>query len=302
MKPSLATRIGALKLDNPVLMASGTFGYGDEITDLVSVGKLGGIITKTITLQPRPGNPPPRICEVTGGMINAIGLQNIGAERFLQEKLPALRALQVNIIVSIAGNSVEEYVRLAHQLDGVRGIAGIELNLSCPNLQKKIISQDPKLVRAIVAAVSKASRVPVIAKLSPQVTDIVAMAEIAMTAGATAVSLINTFPAMAIDIATRKPKIAFVTGGLSGPAIKPMAVRAVWEVYRALKAPIIGGGGIMTAEDAVEFLLAGASAVSVGTANFIDPGVPEKIVSGLRSYMERYGIINIKELVGSVRC
>ncbi|MGA2090941.1 MAG: dihydroorotate dehydrogenase [Endomicrobiales bacterium] len=302
MKTSLATRIGTLRLTNPVMLASGTFGYGDEITDLVNVGKVGAIITKTITLQPCQGNPAPRICEVTGGMINAIGLQNIGVDRFIAEKLPALRKLPTKIIVSIAGHCVEEYVRVVRLLDGARGINAIELNLSCPNLQKQIISQDPLLVRAIVTAVTQESRHPVIAKLSPQVTDIVAMAETAISAGATAVSLINTFPAMAIDIATRKPKISIFTGGMSGPAIKPMAVRAVWEVFRKLHVPIIGGGGIMTSDDAVEFILAGACAVTVGTANFVDPLAPEKIVSGIKLYLEHNNVKRCADIVGGVCC
>lgn len=300
MKHTLATRIGAIALENPVLAASGTFGYGDEIADLLDLGALGGIITKTVTREPRPGNPPPRICEVTGGMINAIGLQNIGVDRFVSEKLPGLRKIPGALIVSIAGHSVGEYVETAHRLDGARGIDGIELNLSCPNLQKKIISQDAKLVRAIVRAVTTAVRVPVIAKLSPQVADIAVMAETAMEAGAAALALVNTFPAMAIDIETRRPKIAIVAGGMSGPAIKPMAVRAVWEAYRRTKAPIIGGGGIMTADDAIEFLLAGASAVSVGTANFIDVQAPAKILAGIEAYLRRKKIASVKALVGGI--
>ncbi|MHB9155155.1 MAG: dihydroorotate dehydrogenase [Endomicrobiales bacterium] len=300
MKIDLGVEIAGIKLQNPVLVASGTFGYGDEVSDLVPLEKLGGIITKTITLHPRPGNPPPRLAETSSGLLNTIGLQNVGVERFLEEKWPFLEALPVPVIVSIAGETAEEYVETARRLSTVKGITALELNLSCPNLKKRIVCQDRGLVREIIAGVVRVSRCPVIAKLSPQVTDIAALALAARDAGAGAVSLVNAFPGMAIDISTWKPKLSTVTGGLSGPAVKPLALRCVWEVYRSAPLPIIGGGGIMSAEDAVEFMLAGASAVSVGTANFIDPLSPVRVADGIRHYLSLRRIPAAKELVGKL--
>jgi len=300
MKINTSVTIAGIKLKNPVLTASGTFGYGDEIRDLVALSDLGGIITKTITRNPRPGNPPPRVTETASGMLNTIGLQNIGVERFLEEKWPSLKKLKVPVIVSIAGETAGDYIAVAEALNGAAGIAGLELNLSCPNLKKRIVCQDEGLVRDIVCGVAKVSRFPVIAKLSPQVADITALALLARDSGAGAVSLVNTFPGMAIDVNTRRPRLSTVTGGLSGPAIKPLALRCVWEVWRNTKMEIIGGGGISTADDAVEFMLAGASAVSVGTASFRGPAAPARVAAGISEYCKNKKVASVKELIGNV--
>lgn len=296
----LTTEIAGLKLKNPVIMASGTFGYGDEITDLVDVSKFGAIITKTITLKPRAGNPPPRIAETASGLLNTIGLQNVGVEAFLKEKWNELKKLRVPLIVSIAGETAQEYSDIVKILNGVEGISAIELNLSCPNLKKKIVCQDKALVEEIIRGTSKISKVPVIAKLSAQVEDIVELSVLCEKAGASALSLVNTFPGMAVDIKTRRPKLSTITGGLSGPAIKPLALKCVWDVYGKVNIPIIGGGGIIKAEDALEFFLAGASAVSIGTANFIEPAAPLKIIKGISEYFKENNIENMRDLVGKM--
>lgn len=301
MKPDLSVNIASIKLKNPVLVASGTFGYGDEIRDLVDVSKFGAIITKTITLKPKQGNPPPRLAEVTAGILNTIGLQNVGLEKFVVEKLPHLLKFDVPVIVSIAGETSEEYVRIAAELNNQKGISAIELNLSCPNLQKKIICRDSDLVADIVKSVLKVIKVPIITKLSPQVVDLAGLALLCEISGASAISVVNTFPAMAIDIKTWKPKLSTITGGLSGPCIKPIALKCVWDVYQKVKAPIIGGGGIMTSDDAIEFFLAGATAVSVGTANFINPNIPLKIVEGIRKYMESKKMESLKNITGKIK-
>lgn len=300
VKIDTSVTIAGIKLKNPVLTASGTFGYGDEIRDLVPLSALGGIITKTITRNPRPGNPPPRVTETASGMLNTIGLQNIGVERFLEEKWPSLKKLGVPVIVSIAGETAEDYKAVAGRLGKAAGIAGIELNLSCPNLKKRIVCQDEDLVREIVRGVAKISRCPVIAKLSPQVADIAKLSLLARVSGAGAVSLVNTFPGMAIDVHTGRPRLSTVTGGLSGPAIKPLALRCVWEAWRNTKMEIIGGGGIATSDDAVEFMLAGASAVSVGTASFRDPAAPARIAAGIMEYCKNKKVASAKELIGNV--
>ena len=302
VKPDCSTALAGINLKNPVVTASGTFGYGDEIADLVALNRLGGIVTKTITLQPRKGNPPPRLAETPSGILNAIGLQNVGLEAFINEKSASLVKLPVPVIVSIAGESAGEYASLASELTRrVKGIAGFELNLSCPNLEKTIIAQDPLCVREIIKAVKKATPLTVIAKLSPQVTSISQIAKAAQNAGADALALVNTFPGMAIDITTWKPKIANVTGGLSGPAVRPMALRCVWEVYKTVSLPILAGGGISSWQDAIEFFLAGASAVSVGTANFIDPQAPVTIAEGITEYLRSLRIGSLKEIVGKLK-
>jgi dihydroorotate dehydrogenase (NAD+) catalytic subunit len=300
-KINLSVEIAGIKLNNPVVTASGTFGYGDEITDLVDVSRLGAIITKTITLDRRTGNPPPRIFETASGMLNTIGLQNVGLEEFLNNKLSGLLKLSTQIIVSIAGSTCEEYVEITKQLGNAKGIAGIELNLSCPNLKKKIICRDKPLFTEIISKTSKASSLPVIAKLSPHVQDIAALALLAQESGAAAVSLVNTFPGMAINTETLRPRLSTVTGGLSGPCIKPIALRCVWEAASSVTIPIIGGGGIATVQDALEFLIAGATAVSVGTAGFVDPRAGVKIVEGLEKYMERKNVSHLSEIIGSLK-
>lgn len=304
MTVHLPVRLGKLKLQNPVMVASGTFGYGEEYARLYDVSRLGAIVTKSISLKPRSGNPAPRIYETASGMINAIGLQNVGVEAFVKNKLPFLRKLKgPRVIVNLVGERIAEYVELAKRLDDVPGIDGYELNLSCPNCERGGIEfgVNPKLTAEAVAEVRKSTRRTVIAKLSPNVTDIAAIARAAADAGADAVSLINTLLAIAIDARTWKPRIATVTGGLSGPAVKPVALRMVWQVRRALpKLPIIGIGGIRTAEDVVEFLLAGADAVQVGTANYVNPHAPLEILEGLTRYLREKKLSSPAALVGKL--
>ena len=303
MKPDISTNIAGIAFKNPVLVASGTFGYGDEISDLVDVSRIGGIITKTITLEARQGNPPPRIAEVTGGILNAIGLQNIGVERFIQEKLPVLKNIKTALIVSIAGETESEYIEVAAKLNacGQTCISAIELNLSCPNLRKRVICADKELVASIIQGVKKVISIPVIAKLSPNVEDIAETARLAKEAGADALTVANTFTGMAIDLKTWKPKLANITGGMSGPAIKPLALRCVWEVCRKVNIPVIACGGIMTADDAVEFMLAGARAVTVGTANFTDPEVPVKIADGISKYLKERKLNSLSDVIGMMK-
>lgn len=293
----LEVKIGKMRLKNPVMVASGTFGYAEEFEDLVDLKQLGAIVTKTITLKPRQGNPMPRICETASGMLNAIGLQNDGLENFIEEKLPYLSRLGVPIIVSISGDSVGEFCKLAKVLDKEKGVDGIELNISCPNITNKsgtspkgtndaLIAQDKDATRDLVKKVRMVTNKTLITKLSPNVTDIVEIAQAACKAGTDAVSLVNTFLGMAIDIETGKPRLGNITGGLSGPCIKPIALRMAWEVARNIKQPVIGMGGIMTAGDAIEFMLAGAKAVQVGTANFVEPGICGKIIKGIEKWIK----------------
>ena len=302
---NLSVRLGRLALQNPVMVASGTFGYGEEYHRLFDVNTLGAIVTKSISLKPRPGNPAPRIYETPSGMLNSIGLQNVGLEAFIQKKMPFLRRLtRAKVIVSLAGESVGEYVELARRLEKVSGIDGFELNISCPNCEQGGIEfgVDPRLTAEVVGRVVKATRRPVIAKLSPNVTDITAIARAAVNAGAEALSLINTLVGLAVDVRTWKPRIATVTGGLSGPAVKPVALRMVWQVHRALpKIPLIGIGGIMNAEDAVEFILCGASAIEVGTANYINPHAPVEIVQGVRRYLSEHKVKKSSDVVGGIK-
>jgi len=284
-------KIGTIKMKNPVMLASGTYEYNEVTKSLINVKKLGAIVTKTVTLRPQQGNPPPRTCETPSGVLNAIGLQNKGVDYFLRKIYPELRSLKVPIIVSIAGKTANEFTRLAKKLDKKKDIAGIELNLSCPNVKvtrspghqvTRLIAQDAEATKKVVTAVRKVTKKTIIAKLSPNVTDIKEIAKAAEKAGADAISLVNTFLAMAIDIDKRKPKLGHITGGLSGPAIKPIALRMVWETARAVKIPVIGMGGITSGEDALEFLIAGAKAVAIGTAIFVNPNLGAEVASAIK--------------------
>jgi len=302
----LSVDLAGIKLRNPVITASGTFGYGKEYADLVPLDRLGAITVKGVSLDPCSGNPPPRTAEVFGGLLNAIGLQNPGVDKFLHhpDYLPWLRTVDVPVIVNIWGKTIEEYAEVARRIDaeGRDAVAALEINISCPNIRHGGIAfgTDLTMARRVVAAVRKAAGLPLITKLSPNVTRIADFAKAVVDAGSDIVSLINTIPAMAIDIETRRPKLANVTGGLSGPAIKPIAVRMVYEARAAVDVPIIGMGGISTAEDAVEFMLAGADAVAVGTAIFSDPGCLLRIVEGIERYLDHHGYSSVREIVGRV--
>jgi len=283
----LAVRLGPLALRNPILTASGTFGYGLEFTDFVDLAKIGGLCTKGLSLKPHAGNAPPRICETPAGMLNAIGLQNVGVEAFRREKLPKLRALGATVIANVWGDAEEDYVAVVEALGDAEGVAAIELNISCPNVSRggMLFGNSPELTAALVAKVRAATKRPLIVKLSPNAPDLVASAKAARDAGADILSLINTLVAMAIDPETAKPRISFGTGGLSGPAIRPIAVRMVYQVARALpETPLMGIGGIASLEDALEFLAAGAAAVQVGTANFKEPGIAGRLAAELEAY------------------
>jgi len=294
---------GGLTLKNPVMTASGTFGYGEEYSPFVDPGLLGAVVVKGLSLKPRAGNPPPRIMETPSGMLNAVGLQNIGVEAFIEEKLPFLRSCDVPVIVNIFGETVEEYARLAGILDGVDGVHGLEVNVSCPNIKRGGITfgADPAAAAEVTRSVKEATRLPVIVKLTPNVTDISAIARRVEEAGADALSLINTLRGMSVDVEKRTPHLAMVTGGLSGPAVRPVALRMVWEVRRAVSIPVIGVGGIAEARDALEFLIVGASAVQIGTASFINPRATLDVLDGIRQYMNRKGIAHIGEIIGSLR-
>ncbi|MBI2413656.1 MAG: dihydroorotate dehydrogenase [Deltaproteobacteria bacterium] len=297
----LAIVVAGIKLKNPVMTASGTFGYGSEFVPYTDLSKLGGIVVKGLSLKPRQGNPSPRIVETPCGMLNAIGLQNVGVEAFIDEKLPKLKGVDTAVVANIFGETLDEYIEVAKRLDDAEGVSGIEINISCPNVKKGgiVFGTDPLEAAKVVSAVKKATRLPIITKLSPNVTDIKLMAKAVEDAGTDAVSLINTLTGMVIDIEKRRPVLATTTGGLSGPAIRPVAVRMVWQVSQAVSVPIIGMGGIMTAKDALEFIIAGASAVQVGTANFVDPDSAAKVAEGIAGYVARHGT-TVKELVGSL--
>lgn len=299
---SLETRIGGVRLKNPVTVASGTFGYGREFEDFLDLSRLGAVAVKGLTLQPRAGNRPPRVVETPAGMLNAIGLENVGVERYIQDKLPYLRQFDVAIIVNISGFSIEEYTAQAERLCETRAADLIEVNVSCPNVRHggMAFGADPAMLEQITRAVVARSTVPVVVKLSPNVTDVAAMARVVEQSGAAAVSLVNTFLAMVIDVETRRPVLGNTTGGLSGPAIRPIAVRMVRDVFRAVSIPIIGMGGIMTARDALEFIIAGASAVSVGTANFVNPSAAIEVLEGIEDYCRRHQIADIANLTGSL--
>jgi dihydroorotate dehydrogenase (NAD+) catalytic subunit len=299
--PRMAVEIGRLRLKNPVMTASGTFGYGEEYSDYVDLNRLGAIVVKGLSLQPRPGNPPPRIMETAGGMLNAIGLQNIGVEAFVEEKLPFLRKYDVAVIANIYGESYAEYQKVAQKLSAVKGVHALEVNVSCPNVKKGGLSfgADPKIAALVTRKVKEVTDLPVIIKLTPNVTDIAAIAVAVEKAGADAVSLINTLTGMSVDLKNRAPHLKNITGGLSGPAIKPVALRMVWQVVSRVAIPVIGIGGIMTAGDALEFLLVGAKAVQVGTANFINPHATMDILEGMQDYLQSSNIKDINQMIGT---
>ena len=298
----LTTRIGALTLRNPVIAASGCFGYGVEYAGIVDLSTLGGVCVKGLFRAEREGHPPPRIVETPAGMLNAIGLQGIGVRRFVDEKLPELRARKATVVVNVCGTTLDEYVEVSRILSDAEGVAAIELNISCPNIKEGGIQFGCSLTGTfdVVSAVRKVTSLPVIPKLTPNVTDVSSFAKAAEDAGADAVSLVNTFLAMVIDVESRRPKISNVVGGLSGPAIRPIAVRMVYECRQAVRIPIIGMGGIADARDVLEFMLAGATAVQVGTANFVDPLIWPKLLEGLRDYMGRHRIDRIASLIGAL--
>jgi dihydroorotate dehydrogenase (NAD+) catalytic subunit len=298
----LSVAIGSLALRNPLIAASGCFGYGVEYADVVDLSSLGGIVVKGLFLKEREGHPPPRIVETPAGMLNAIGLQGIGVRRFVDEKLPELRARHATVFVNVCGTTLDEYVEVSRILSDAEGVAAIELNISCPNIKEGGIQFGCSLNGTfdVVNAVRKVTRLPVIPKLTPNVTDVASFARAAEDAGADAVSLVNTFLAMVIDVETRRPKISNVVGGLSGPAIRPIAVRMVYECRQTVKIPIIGMGGIADARDALEFMIAGATAVQIGTANFVDPFIWSKLLDGMRDYLHRHDIPRVADLVGSL--
>jgi dihydroorotate dehydrogenase (NAD+) catalytic subunit len=300
---SLKVDIAGIKMKNPVMVASGTFGYGEEYHQFIDLKELGAIVTKSVTLLPRSGNQPPRLAETPAGMLNSIGLQNVGIDRFISEKMPFLSDIGVPVIASISGEKIEEYVELAVRFGDVKGVSGLEINISCPNVSRggMMFGSDPNVTHQLIGSVRKSTKLPLITKLSPNVTDIAEIARAAEDAGADALSLINTLLGMAIDINTRKPKLANITGGLSGPAVRPVAVRMVWQVAKTVNIPIIGMGGIMKAEDALEFIMAGAKAVSVGTANFINPLTTMEIISGIRDFMVSNDVMDVNDLVGSLQ-
>jgi len=298
----LSVSLGSLTLANPLIAASGCFGYGVEYADAVDLSTLGGVAVKGLFLSERQGHPPPRIVETPAGMLNAIGLQGIGVHRFVREKLPELRDRRAVVFVNVCGTTIDEYCEVSRVLSDHEGVAAIELNISCPNIKEGGITFGCSLTgtHAVVSAVRKVTPLPVIPKLTPNVTDVASFARAAEEAGADAVSLVNTFLAMAIDVHTRRPKLSNIVGGLSGPAIRPIAVRMVYECRQAVKLPIIGMGGIATADDVLEFMIAGANAVQVGTANFVDPLIWPKLLDGLREYMTRHAIARLGDIIGTL--
>jgi dihydroorotate dehydrogenase (NAD+) catalytic subunit len=298
----LSVQIGPLTLKNPIIAASGCFGYGVEYAGVVDLSLLGGVAVKGLFLAEREGHPPERIVETPAGMLNAIGLQGIGVHRFITEKLPELRDRRATVIVNICGSTLDEYVELARILSDADGVAALELNISCPNIKEGGITFGCSLTgtHAVVSAVKKVTPLPVIPKLTPNVTDVASFARASEEAGADAVSLVNTFLAMAIDVETRRPKLSNIVGGLSGPAIRPIAVRMVYECRRAVKIPVIGMGGIASATDALEFMIAGAGAVQVGTANFVDPFIWTRLLDGIREYMQRHRIARVADITGTI--
>ena len=302
-KPQMQVDIGGIEIKNPVMTASGTFGYAGEFVELVDLNRLGAIVVKGLSLEPSRGNPPPRIVETPCGMLNAIGLENVGLAAFVKDKLPFLRRLDTPIFVNVYGKSIEEYAELVARLEDIDGISGIEVNISCPNVKSggMAFGAYPESAAEVVRAIRKQTTKPLMIKLSPNVTDIKKIAESVEAEGADSISLINTITGMAIDIETRCPKLANITGGLSGPAIKPVALRMVWQVAQTVNVPVIGIGGIMTAEDALEFLIAGAVAVQVGTANFINPHATEDIIDGIEAFLEKNNISNIADIIGTLK-
>jgi dihydroorotate dehydrogenase (NAD+) catalytic subunit len=302
MKPDMTVNLAGIELRNPVMTASGTFGYGEEFAGYVDLESIGAFVTKGLSLKPRAGNPTPRIVETPGGMLNAIGLQNVGIEAFIARKVPFLRTVNTPAIANFFGSTVDEYAELARRLDEIPEVAGLEVNISCPNVKQGgiVFGTDPACAFDVVSACRAVTIKPLIVKLSPNVTDVVVMARACEDAGADCLSLINTLTGMAIDLNRRRPVLANVTGGFSGPAIKPIALRMVWQVAQAVKVPIIGIGGIMNATDALEFMLAGATAIQVGTASFINPGAAQQIAEEMQAWLVANGVADIKSLIGAL--
>lgn len=303
IKPNLSVQIASLTLKNPVITASGTFGYGEEYSEFFDIGRLGAIVVKGLSIKPKKGNPPPRIIETPAGMLNSIGLQNIGIDAFINDKLPFLSKFNTAIIVNFFGDTLDEYIKAAEILSTTEGIHALEMNVSCPNKEANwcLFGTNPETLKKVVSMVRNVTSLPLIVKLSPNVTDIGLMAKITQEAGADAISLINTLTGMCVDIKKRMPVLSNITGGLSGPAIRPVAVRMVWEASKAVKIPIIGMGGIMTYRDALEFLIVGAKAVAIGTANFINPLTTIEIIEGIENFMKEEGLFDINQLIGSLR-
>jgi dihydroorotate dehydrogenase (NAD+) catalytic subunit len=301
MIPDLSVTIAGIGLKNPVMPASGTFGYGKEYAKLLDLNRLGALITKGISLKPMDGNPPPRICETPAGMLNAIGLQNVGVKGFIKDKLPFLSKLHIPVIVNILGHTIREYQEVARHLNDQPGIAALEINISCPNVAQggMAFGVQPRTAFKVISKVRQTTHLPLIAKLTPQVTDIAAIAKAVEEAGADAVSLINTIPAMAVDIDTRRSKLGRVNGGLSGPAIRPVALRLVYQVVQSVSIPVIGLGGIRTTEDALEFLIVGAKAIQIGTANFIRPTAALEVIEGIKKYLTTKNFFRVTDLIGS---
>jgi len=300
-QPDLSVRIGKLYLENPVLVASGTFGYGSEYGHFIDISLLGGIVTKTLTPEPWPGNPPPRAAETAAGMLNSIGLQNVGVEAFIRAKMPYLRTLDTAIIVNVGGGPLEEFVYVTERLADCEGIDALEINMSCPNVSGGLdFSTDPRRAADLIGTLRRVTSLPIIAKLTPNITDITEIATHVEEAGADAISTINTIRGMAIDISTRRPKLGAIMGGLSGPAIKPVAIAAVYQVAKRVRIPVIGIGGISSAEDALEFMIAGATAVQVGTANFVEPRTGATVVDGLAAWCTAADVPAIREVIGSI--
>ena len=301
--PDLSVKIGKIKLKNPVIAASGTFGFGEEYKDFFDIDHLGAIIPKGISLKPMMGNPPPRIFETEGGIINSIGLQNPGFQAFIKDKLPYLNNIKTHLLINFFGKTQKEYVELARRFDEVPGLSGLEMNISCPNVKQGgiIFCSDPKMTYGLVRAVRKSTKLTLIVKLSPNVTDIASIAKSSEEGGADGVSLVNTFRAMAINIHSRKPELGNMMGGLSGPAIKPIALRMVWEVSQTIRIPVIGMGGITKAEDAIEFILVGASAIQIGTANLVNPRTGVEVIYGIKRYLIENKINRVQKLIGLFR-
>jgi dihydroorotate dehydrogenase (NAD+) catalytic subunit len=301
--PNLAVDFAGIRLRNPLVAASGTFGYGVEYEGILDLSKLGGLVSKGLYMTARDGNPTPRLAETPSGLLNAIGLQGVGVRAFARDVLPRLARHDTAVFVNVCGDSVEEYAEVAAVLEDAPGVAGLEINISCPNVKKGGLAfgNDPAMTHAVVAAVRKVTKRPLIPKLSPNVSDIATFARACADAGADGLSCVNTLLGMAIDVESRRPKLAFGTGGLSGPAIRPVAVRMTWQVARAVKLPIFGIGGISSAADALEFLIAGATAVQIGTANFVDPGVYDRVLAGLGDYLVRHGLDDIRQVVGTLQ-
>ena len=305
-KPNLEVEIAGIKLKNPVMTASGTFGYGEEFSPFIDLDKLGAMVLKGITLKPKMGNSPPRVIETPSGMLNSIGLQNVGVEMLIKEKLPYLQKFNTPVIINISGDTIEEYLELARRLGEISeemGVSGLEVNISCPNVKKGGMAwgTDSKATYKIINNIRKTTSLPLIVKLTPNVTDIKIIAQAAEEAGADALSLINTLVGMAVDINSRKPKLANISGGLSGPAVKPVAIWLVWQVFQTVNIPVIGIGGIIKVEDALEFIIAGARAIEIGTANFVNPRVTIEIIEGIKKYLIENNIKDINELVGNMK-